>query len=138
MSAYGAYQQGEAAKDAASYNAKVAEIQRQDALDRGQGDQEALGRKIGGLRGQQTANMAANGLDLTSGTPAAVLAQTDYYGLEDQRTVANNTAREAAGFGYRGDMARATSGSIDPGMAAGASLLTNSGNVADRWYKYKG
>lgn len=138
MSAYGQYQQAQASKDAANYNAKVAELQRQDALDRGQADQEALGRKIGGLRGQQTANMAANGLDLSSGTPAAVLAQTDYYGLEDQRTVANNASREAAGYGYRGAMARATSDSIDPGTAAGASLLTNSGNVADRWYKYKG
>lgn len=138
MSAYGSYKQAEAAKDAASYNQKVANIQASDALDRGATEQEQLGRKISALKGQQTANMAANGLDLSSGTPAAVLEQTDYYGLEDQRTVANNARREAAGYNARATMSGMQADSYDPGMSAGASLLTSAGTVADRWYKYKG
>lgn len=138
LSAYGQYQGAQAAKDAANYNAKVAEMQAADARDRGVYEQEALGRKIGQMRGQQRANMAANGLDLTDGTPAALLDQTDYYGLEDQRTLANNINREAAGYGTRANLARAQADGYDPTMAASASLLTNAGTVADRWYKYRG
>lgn len=138
LSAYGQYQGAQAAKDAANYNAKVAEMQAADARDRGVYEQEALGRKIGQMRGQQRANMAANGLDLTDGTPAALLDQTDYYGLEDQRTLANNINREAAGYGTRANLARAQADGYDPAMSASASLLTNAGTVADRWYKYRG
>lgn len=138
LSAYGQYQGAQAAKDAANYNAKVAEMQAADARDRGVYEQEALGRKIGQMRGQQRANMAANGLDLSDGTPAALLDQTDYYGLEDQRTLANNINREAAGYGTRANLARAQADGYDPAMAASASLLTNAGTVADRWYKYRG
>jgi len=138
MQAYGQYQQAQAAKDAATYNQKVANIQANDAIDRGDLEQQQLGRKISALRGQQTANMAANGLDLSSGTPAAELAQTDYYGLEDQRTVANNANREAAGYRTRATMAGMQADSYNPGLTAGASLLSGGGQVADRWYKYKG
>lgn len=138
MSTYGAYQQSEAAKNAAEYNAKVAAIQGQDAIDRGDTDQQAIGRKQAAVRGQQQANMAANGLDLSSGSPAAILDQTDYYGLADQATVINNSRREAAGFTSRGAMASAQADAYSPMASAGASLLTSSGTVADRWYKYGG
>ena len=138
MSAYGQYQQAEAMKDAANYNHKVAEMQAADARDRGAVEQEQLGRKIGQLRGQQRANMAANGLDLSDGTPAALLDQTDYYGLEDQRTLATNIEREASGFSNRARLAGMQADGIDPMLSAGGSLLTSAGNVADRWYKYKG
>lgn len=138
LSAYGQYQQAEAMKDAANYNRKLADIQAADARDRGAVEQEQLGRKIGQLRGQQTANMAANGIDLSTGTPAALLDQTNYYGLEDQRTLAANIEREASGFGNRGRLAGMQADSIDPMLSAGGSLLSNAGAVADRWYRYKG
>lgn len=138
LSAYGQYQQAQAAKDAANYNRKAAEIQAADARDRGVYEQEALGRKVGAMRGQQRANMAANGLDITSGTPAAVLEQTDYYGLEDQRTLATNIEREASGFSNRARLAGMQADSIDPTTSAAGSLLTNAGSVADKWYRYKG
>ena len=99
---------------------------------------QAFGALLAERRGQQTANMAANGLDLSSGTPAALLVQTDYYGLEDQRTLATNIEREASGFGNRARLAGMQADGIDPWMSAGGSLLSNAGAVADRWYKYKG
>lgn len=138
LSAYGQYQQAQAAKDAAKYNQKVSEIQAADARDRGVYEQEALGRKIGAMRGQQRANMAANGVDLSSGTPADVLEQTDYYGLEDQRTLATNIEREAAGYSNRARLAGMQADSINPDLSAAGSLLTNAGTVADKWYRYKG
>ncbi len=138
LSAYGAYNQSKAAKQAAQYNAKVAEMQGQDAIDRGDTDQQTVGRKQAAMRGQQTANMAANGLDLSSGSPSAILDQTDYYGLADQATTINNSRREAAGFKSRSAMASAQADAYSPLTTAGASLLTSSGTVADRWYKYQG
>ena len=136
LSAYGQYRQAEAAQQAAIYNQKVAGIQARDALDRGEREGEAMGRKISAMRGQQRANMAANGLDLSYGSPAAVLDQTDYYGLEDQRTIANNARREAAAYESRGNLYGMQASSADPMLASSGSLLTGSGIVADKWYRY--
>lgn len=133
---YGQYQQAEAAKSAAEYNQKVANLQAQDAQDRGVQDQEALGRKISALRGQQRANMAANGLDLSSGTPEALLDQTDYYGLEDQRTLQNNINREVATYKNRSNLYGVQADSTSPMLAASGSFLTGAGAVADKWYRY--
>lgn len=136
LSAYGQYKQAEAAGEAARYNQKVADIQAQDALNRGDLEQQAMGRKVASLRGQQRANMAANGLDLSSGTPEAILEQTDYYGLEDQRTIANNARREAASYQNRGNLYAMQADSSNPWAASGGSLLTGAGQVADKWYRY--
>lgn len=136
LSAYGQYQQASAARDAARYNQKVAEIQASDALDRGDQEQAMLGRKVADLRGRQRVAMAKSGLDLNEGSPAAILDQTDYYGLEDQRTIANNARREAAGYANRGNLAGMQADGMDPLLATGGSLLTNAGAVADKWYRY--
>lgn len=136
LSAYGQYQQASAARDAARYNQKVAEIQASDALDRGDQEQAMLGRKVADLRGRQRVAMAKSGLDLSEGSPAAILDQTDYYGLEDQRTIANNARREAAGYANRGNLAGMQADGMDPLLATGGSLLTNAGTVADKWYRY--
>lgn len=128
----------EAQRQAAEYNRKVALIQADDALNRGSLEQEAAGRKISQLRGQQRANMAANGLDLSMAdqSPDAILAQTDYYGLEDQRTIANNANREAANFKNRANLYAAQANDSSSLMIAGGSMLTGAGVVADKWYRY--
>jgi hypothetical protein len=140
MSAYAQSQQARAQRDAARYNQKVAEMQAADALDRGTQEQERLGRKISALRGEQVTAMAANGLDLSYGdqTPASVLAQTDYYGLEDQRMVANNANREAAAYRNRANMSGMQMAALDPFAAGAGSLLTGAGAVAEKWNRYRG
>lgn len=136
MQAYGQYQQGKAAQNAARYNQQVAEIQGRDAISRGEYEAESAGRKISALRGRQRAALAANGLDLNEGTPDALLEQTDYYGLEDQRTIANNARREAAMYSSRAGAYGAEARSINPRLAATGTLLAGGGAVADRWYNY--
>lgn len=136
--AMGKMQEASAAKNSAEYNAKVANMQAQDAIDRAQRDQEQLGRKIAATRGQQRANMAANGLDLSEGTPADVLAQTDYYGLEDQKTVADNGLREANMYQNRARLYSAQAEGYDPRITGATSLLAGGGQVADKWYQYYG
>jgi|GEM_PF-4306623 len=145
--AYGAYQQSAAQKDAAKYsasvanaNAKTAEFRAQDALDRGQRDAENVGRRQSALRGQQKAGLAQAGLDLSSGTPGAILEATDYYGLQDQATSANNAGKEAYGHRAQGANYTAEAGaqtarasSISPFSDAGLSLLGSATKVASRW-----
>jgi hypothetical protein len=132
-------QQAKAQQAAARYNQQAAEIQAEDALDRGAREQEAAGRKISQLRGQQRANMAANGLDLSYAdqTPAAILEQTDYYGLEDQRTIANNANREATNFKNRANLYGMQATDSGSNLASFGSLLTGAGQVADKWYSYR-
>jgi hypothetical protein len=137
MQAKGQMDAAEAAKAAAERNSQMATIMGHDAQDRGDLEQQRIGRQVSAVRGQQTANMAANGLDLTSGTPEAVLAQTDYYGLEDQRTAVNNANREAAGYKNRANGYASEAASYNPYMTAGSTLLAGGGMVADKWDRYK-
>ena len=147
LSAYGVYQQSAGQKAAAKYeasvasaNAKVAEFKAQDALDRAQVDAENVGRRVASMRGQQKAALAANGLDLSSGTPQSILSATDFYGLADQATVANNANREAAGYRTQGanyqaeaSMQRSRASSISPFTSMATSLLTSAGSLSDKW-----
>lgn len=136
VSAYGQYQQADAAKKSAQFNQEVANIQARDALKRGEFESEQAGRKVAQLRGRQRVALAANGLDLSYGSPADILEQTDYYGLEDQRTVANNARREASMFANRATMSGMQAASINPGFTAGTTLLGTAASVSDKWSRY--
>lgn len=132
--------QANAAARIADNNAKVAEWQAQSAETKGQAEVENVGRKQSDLRGKQMASMAANGVSLADGSPAAVLAQTDYYGLEDQRTAAQNSSDEAWALRARGtnsqneaSMQRSKASNMNPFMAGVGSLLGSVGDVADKW-----
>lgn len=132
--------QANAAARIADNNAKVAEWQAQSAETKGQADVENAGRKQSDMRGKQMASMAANGVSLADGSPAAVLAQTDYYGLEDQRTAAQNSSDEAWALRARGtnaqneaSMQRSKASNMNPFMAGVGSLLGSVGDVADKW-----
>ena len=145
--ASGAAQKAQADKSAAEYNAKVAANnakvagwQAESAEARGVDDAMAVGRKQASVRGKQAATMAANGLDLGTGSPQAILDQTDYYGLADQRTATQNASDNAWGLRTKGDsytaessMQKSKADSISPGGAAMTSLLGSAGNVADKW-----
>ena len=106
-SAYSAQDQAKAVKDAAEWNVKAAENQAQEAIDRGQQEQERVGIQQGRIKAEQAAGMAANGVDLNSGTPQAVLQQTDYYGLQDQKRVMDNAYKEGAGYINQANLSRA-------------------------------
>lgn len=134
MSAYSSYKTAQAAKDAANYNATVAEYAAQDAQARG--EQEAMKARQQGdqLRSTQRVTMASRGLDLGAGTPQSLIDQTDYFAEVDQATIRNNAAKEAwskraQATGYRNE-----AGSINPMLAGTSTLLTGAGNVASQWY----
>lgn len=134
LSAVGSYQQAKAAKSAASYNAQVAELEAQDAKRRGENDRISAARKAAQLKGDQRSTMAARGLDLTGGTPLALLAQTDYFASVDQDTIRMNAEREAWRSRVKGTAYSNEASGYNPLMSAGTSLLSGIGSVASQWY----
>lgn len=74
---------------------------RQDAQEASRtGDVAAirLGQQTRQLQGQQRAAAASQGLDVSYGTPADIVAETGRLGALDALTIRNNAARQA--FGY--------------------------------------
>lgn len=133
-----AYQSAKAEKSAFEYNAKMADIERERVVDKGDREQEAIGGRAAQMRGDQQAALAANGVDINYGSAAGVLAQTDYYGLQDQMTSERNKTDEDYSYRASAKNGRAKGSSISPGMAAGTSLLSSAGKVASSWYGMSG
>lgn len=147
VSAYGQHKAGQAAKkagesqqvvanlqgDQLDYNASVADLQAQDALDRGQADEAKFRKSIAGVIGQQRAGFAGQGVDVGSGSAVDVQADAAYLGELDAQTIRANAKREAWGFSvqaadYRSSAAVARKGgAID--AQAGRNAAT-AGNIA--------
>lgn len=108
LGAYGAVQQGEAQAAASNYNAKVADMnatlserRARDALERGQKEEQHKRTEVQRILGQQRAAQAANGVDLTFGSPLDTIVDTAVLGEMDALTIRTNSAREA--YDYRVD-----------------------------------
>jgi hypothetical protein len=133
VAARGQYQAGKVQDRVNSNNRVMAEYQAQDALRRGEEDAIAAQRKASGLRGAQRTALAANGVDLGVGTPAALVDQTDFFAAADRGTIRDNAAREA----WTRRTGASQYGSSGAGMAAAGTLLGSAGQVADRWANYQ-
>ena len=97
--------------------------------------------KAGQLKSSQRAAMAANGIDLGTGSAAELQASTDTMKDIDANQLLANAVRNAWGYRMQGVnyqneamMARAGAKGINPGMAAFGSLLSGATNVATSWY----
>ncbi len=129
--------------DMNNLNAQLAENQAQNALLQGERQAGQLSMKYGHIKGSQRAAMAANGVDLGTGSAAEVQASTDIAKEIDMNTIAANAARSAWGFrtqsvNYNNQalIERATGGSISPAGYGYSSMLGGAGNVASSWYLY--
>lgn len=112
------YQQKVAKANQMRENQRIA-----SAMDTGAIEQRNLARKYAALRGQQTASMAANGIDVGFGSAADTLGDTAQYYKEDAEATNRNTMNEIKGI----DMNAANYGSQAKaaGMAAtGAAIST--------------
>jgi hypothetical protein len=141
FAAYGAYTtsqsnkaQGEYQSAVAESNAKVANWQAEDSVVRGGEAAIQQQRQAERMRGTQVARLASNGLDISSGTPLAILEDTMFFGAQDANIIRNNAAREA--WGHKVQASGSTASSMmyasaaraeNPGLAAGTSLLSSAG-----------
>nr|WP_143009793.1 hypothetical protein [Propionivibrio dicarboxylicus] len=150
-SAMGARAQSKATQAAYDYqskvaanNAKIAEWQAENALERGQKAEQTSRLKTAQLKGTQRAALAEKGIALDEGSALNILNDTDYMGDVDANTIHDNAALEA--WGYRAQAAGLSSDSSmlaaraaaeDPTAATTSSLLGSAGSVASSWYAYK-
>lgn len=135
MTAYGQYQQGQAANDAAKYNAKMAEYGAQDAQRRGEEEAAAIQRKAASLKSSQRVSLASRGLDIGYGTAGDLQDQTDFFGQMDAGTARSNAAQQAWNYRAQGTLARAEgrSAAYQGMLGATGTLLSGAGQVASKW-----
>lgn len=124
--------------------AQVAEWQAQDALERGSNARGRQQLKTAALKGSQRARLAAAGQDLTEGSAFNILADTDYMGGMDERTITDNAEKEAwalretARTGMsNAAFLQARADSESPSGSMFTSLLGSAGTVATNWYRLK-
>lgn len=84
--------------DLQDYNAKVADLQANDAIVRGAEQESRLRTQVRGAIGTQRAGFAASNIDVGFGSAVDVQADAAYLGELDALTVRNNAAREAWGY----------------------------------------
>lgn len=147
MQAGTAYNNSRSTRDAynaqgqiAANNAQVAEWRAQDAESRGEQAVYATRLKTAQFKGTQRARMAANGVDLTTGSPLEILTDTDYFGEIDRARITDNAAREAWGYrtegqNFQGDasLLRSRAAAESPLMAGATSLLSSASRVDKSW-----
>ena len=106
LGAVGSIQQGQAAASAAKYNNQVAQMnatiserRAKDAIERGATEEQKKRQQVQQILGQQQAAMAANGVDLTFGSPLDTMVDTAVLGELDALTIRTNAYREE--YDYR-------------------------------------
>lgn len=90
--------QGEHEKNVADFNEKIALIQSEDALYRGDKEATQLRKNAKRLVGSQRAALAAQGVNVDVGSAALVQEDTMDQAKIDEITIRNNAAREAWGY----------------------------------------
>lgn len=106
LSAAGSIQQGNATAAAGRYNnqiaqmnASISEKRAKDALERGKIEEQKKRKQVAQISGAQQAAMAANGVDISFGSPLDTLVDTAVQGELDALTIRSNTYREE--YDYR-------------------------------------
>lgn len=126
--------------DLAEHNARMAEMGARQALFSGQRQAAARSLQAGQLLSAQKAAQAANGVDLSVGSAAELRAGTEIFKEADVNQIEANALMQAWGYrtqaaDYRAQAGMARASSPSPALAAGATLLTGAGSVADSWYR---
>jgi len=141
--------------DIADTNARLAESQAQSALTAGQRREQNVRLRTAQLKSTQRVRMAANGIDLSQGTPLQILTSTDLMGEADANAVALDALNAAWGyrtqsvnysnqglttrargsaFTAQATALRSNSDAISPWASAGSSLLGSATSVAANYY----
>ncbi len=99
--------QGEYQKQQYETNARLADLQAKDAIDRGDKDAAAVHKKGLQVQGAQRAALAAQGIDVGSGSALEIQLETGSMARTEAAEVRNNAWREAWGYkvqanNYRG------------------------------------
>ena len=138
MSAIGSQQSAQAQANAANYNAAVANNAALFAKQQGDVQAQANDRKTGAMIGRQRAVYAAGGLDVNTGSPLDIQADTAQFGRLNSLTIRNNAARQAYGYEASAnlDTAEAQNDIQAGNVAAIGSLIGAGSSVGSKWSSY--
>lgn len=152
LGAVGSIQQGQASAAAAKANAQVNEMnavmadrRAKDALERGQKEEQRKRQEVSAIKGKQVAAMAANGVDVSFGSPLDTIVDTAVLGELDALTIRTNAARES--YDYRVDAvnkranaslqrSQAKSALMGGYLSAAGTVLTGAGKGYESYRKY--
>lgn len=148
--AAGSYQQAQAQRSSLGYQASVAEnnaaiAQDQASITEDNGQVSAMnqGLKVSQVLGSQRAQLAANGVDLGSGSANNLLTTTKVMGNRDVAQIKDNALRQVWGYQTQAsdDLANAKAlnsmrDGISPGMSVASSLVGSAAQASSAWNTY--
>lgn len=137
---------GDANRKIANNNAALSDMQASDAITRGEIEERNQRLITKGAIAEKTASIASRGIQVNDGSSADVISSMAQVGELDALTIRYNARREsdfykgtAANERFAGEVGYQNSQNekkYAKGQAIG-SLLTNSGQVASKWYSQK-
>lgn len=153
MQVLGSMQQGKAAQAQANYqaavannNAKLAEWQAQDAIERGKEEERQHRTQVQRFLGSQRAAIAGSGFEMGDETSLSLLSDTAAQGELDALTIRSNAEREAWGYKVQGSNYQADAGlarmrgqsaASSSMWAAGSDLLSGAAKFGSTYQDYK-
>ena len=154
LAAFGAIQQGRAQKDAADFQAQIAQrnadleiVRQQQITDSADNERRGLARNIALARGRGRTAFAASGIDLGGGgTPLAWEVELDLQQQFDSNLIANNEQSQLFDSRTRQISGRANASALKASgknartaglISAGSSLLGTAGTVSSRFTQFK-
>ena len=138
MGAVGQVQQGKQAKATAKYNAAIESQRAADTEERGRNEEARIRREGEGAKGRQIAQLAANGIEISTGSASDLIADTAMMTELDALTVRSNTEREAAGLRSSSEslLAQGSNAQSNANFGAAGSLISGAASVNSQWTKY--
>lgn len=123
-------------KSMAEVNHLFSNIQASDAIARGEAQAKQIGQKRKAIIGTQRANLAAQGIELDSGTALELQQDTAQLSRLDEIQIRNNAWREAWGYKVEGAMATAQGriAQIGNEQQARSTLMTGGIQAANQAY----
>lgn len=153
MGAFGKAQEGKAQAQQLQYQAGIAQYNKQVALQNrdyasAQGEEEAVNTGLSGRyrEGKIRAGIGASGIDVNSGSAAAVQASQREITQRDMATVRNKAARVAMGYATEAEQAELQSNLYKMGASnvqaatplnVASSLISGASSVASKWMQAK-
>ena len=136
VSAMGQMAQANSQAQAAEYKAKQDRLLAEDAIKRGAQEEEKHRYQVSALKGRQAAVQAAGNLDLSSGSPLAVMADTAMLGEWDAQIIRDNANREEQHYTTQSELGfmEADNARAAGGWAAFGTVLGGMKSLANSWY----
>lgn len=142
LEAAGAESEGKFARQQSEFNARLAEVQAEETLKRGESEARSLKREARQFKGSQTAAMASQGVDIESASFESIQSNTEKLSAFDEMEIRNQAWREAWGLRVEASNERLQGKFAEKAGKARArtSLLTGGlsaiGHGAEAWGKW--